>query len=85
MRNFHLPLPEETYTRLSAEAERTQIPATKLARQAVDQWLRLQSRKVRRDAITAYAVQMAGTHLDLDPALEGAAIQHLVEADKAAK
>lgn len=32
MKNFHLPLPEQTYIRLRAEAERTQIPATTLAR-----------------------------------------------------
>ena len=29
MKNFHLPLPEETYTRLRAEAERTRVSATK--------------------------------------------------------
>ena len=26
MKNFHLPLPEQTYNRLRAEAERTQVP-----------------------------------------------------------
>ena len=61
MRNFHLPLPDETYTRLRAEAERTQVPATTLAREAVDWWLRQQARKARQDAISAYAAEMAGT------------------------
>jgi len=34
MKNFHLPLPEQTYTGLRAEAERTGVPATTLAREA---------------------------------------------------
>jgi len=36
MKNFHLPLPEHAYTRLRAEAERTQMPATALAREAIE-------------------------------------------------
>jgi predicted transcriptional regulator len=82
MKNFHLPLPEETYTRLRAEAERTQVPATTLARQAVDEWLRQQSRKARQDAIAAYAKEMAGTGLDLDIDLESAGIEHLVKTGR---
>ena len=82
MRNFHLPLPEQTYIRLRAEAERTQIPATTLAREAVDGWLRQQSRKARLDAIAAYATEMAGTQLDLDADLESAGIEHLVKTGK---
>ena len=79
MKNFHLPLPDETYSHLRAEAERMQVPATTLAREAVDVWLRQQFRKARRDAIEAYATEMAGTHLDLDSDLESAAIEHLCE------
>jgi hypothetical protein len=82
MKNFHLPLPEQTYTRLRAEAERTQVPATALAREAIDWWLRDQSRKARHDAIAAYAAEVAGTNLDLDPELESAGIEHLVETGK---
>jgi hypothetical protein len=79
MRNFHLPLPEPTYTLLRAEAERTQVPATTLAREAIDSWLRSQARKTRHDAIAAYAVEIAGTDLDLDPDFESAGIDHLVK------
>jgi hypothetical protein len=85
MKNFHLPLPEQTYIRLRAEAERTQVPATTLAREAVDSWLRQQSRKARQDAIAAYAQQMAGTPLDIDPDLESAGIEHLVTSDRSSK
>lgn len=82
MKNFHLPLPEQTYSRLRAEAERTQVPATALAREAIDCWLRQQLRKARHDAIAAYAAEMAGTHLDLDPDLESAGIEHLAKTSK---
>lgn len=39
MKNFHVPLLEQTYANLRAEAERMQVPATTLARDAVD-WRR---------------------------------------------
>ena len=85
MKNFHLPLPDQTYAGLRAEAERTGVPATTLARDAVDLWLRQQYRKARHEAITAYAAKMAGTHLDLDADLESAGIERLVNTGKAAK
>ena len=79
MKNFHLPLPDPTYTLLRAEADRTQVPATTLAREAIDAWLKSQARKARHDAIAAYAAEMAGTELDLDHDLESAGIEHLVK------
>lgn len=85
MKNFHLPLPEQTYTRLRAEAERTQVPATSLAREAIDWWLRQNMRRARHEAIAAYAAQVAGTKLDLDPDLESAGIDHLVKTGKGPK
>ena len=85
MRNFHLPLPEQTYANLRAEAERTQVPATTLAREAVDWWLKQRFRKARHDAIAAYAAKMAGTPLDLDKDLESAGIEHLLQTGKATK
>ena len=85
MKNFHLPLPDQTYARLKTEAERMQVPATTLAREAVDGWLRQQFRKARKDAIAAYAAEMAGTHLDLDSDLESAAIEHFLKAGKATR
>jgi hypothetical protein len=85
MKNFHLPLPEQTYSRLRAEAERAQVPATALAREAIDWWLRQQLRKARHDQIASYAAEMAGTHLDLDPDLEAAGIEHLVKTGKTRK
>ena len=85
MRNFHLPLPEQTYSHLRAEAERAQVPATALAREAIDWWLRQQLRKARHDQIAAYAAEMAGTEFDLEPDLEAAGIEHLMKTGKTTK
>ena len=85
MKNFHLPLPDQTYTGLRAEAERTGVPATTLAREAVDCWLRQQRRRARHDAIAVFAAEMAGTHLDLDADLESAGIEHVVKTGKATR
>jgi hypothetical protein len=79
MKNFHVPLPDETYEHLRAAAKRLKIPATALAREAIDFWLRQQLRKARHDAITAYAAEMAGTALDLDANLETAGIGKLMK------
>ena len=70
MKNFHLPLPEKTYDHLRAEAERAQVPATVVAREAIDSWLRQQLRKQRHADIKSYASEMAGANSDLDPELE---------------
>jgi len=85
MKNFHVPLPEETYARLRTAAERSQVPATALAREAIDFWLRQELRKARHHAIAAFAADRAGTSLDLDDELEAAGIEHLVATGKASK
>ena len=85
MKNFHLPLPERTYAELRTHAERMQVPATSLAREAIDLWLRQQLRKARHEAIASYAAEMAGSNLDLDPELESAGIEQLIETSKSAK
>ena len=85
MKNFHVPLPDETYEHLRTASERSKVPATALAREAIDSWLRQQLRKERRDAIAAYAAEMAGTDLDLDADLEAAGIEHLVKTGKKSK
>lgn len=85
MRNFHLPLPERTYALLRAEAERARLPATTLAREAIDAWLKDQMRKARHNAIAEYAAEMAGTDLDLDHELESAGIEQLIKTHRERK
>lgn len=85
MKNFHLPLPEQTYSLLRAEAERAQVPATTLAREAIDLWLREQRRKARHEEIAAYAADVAGSPSDLDPEFERAGVEYLLKTTKARK
>jgi hypothetical protein len=40
MKNLHVPLPGDLYTELREEAQRTKRPATKLAREAIELWLK---------------------------------------------
>jgi predicted DNA-binding protein len=85
MKNFHVPLPDETYDRLRIASEHSKVPATALAREAIEFWLGQQLRKARHDAIAAFAAEAAGTALDLDDELEAAGIEHLVKTSKASK
>ena len=82
MKNFHLPLPEQTYTELRAEAERAQLPTTTIAREAISDWLRARRKTSRRKAVTEYANHMAGTPFDLDPTLESATIEELIRTSR---
>jgi hypothetical protein len=82
MKNFHLPLPEQTWSGLRAEAERVQMPATALAREAIDWWLHERAKKAKHDQIAAWAAEMAGTDLDLDPDLQAAGIEELLKGRK---
>jgi predicted transcriptional regulator len=79
VRNFHLPLPDGLYRRLREAAERTNQPATTLARHAIDTWLRQHRRAMVREAIAEYAAQVAGTPDDLDKDLEAASLESWLE------
>lgn len=78
VRNFHLPLSDALYDRLSREAARRGRPATAVARAAIAEWLRAQERAALHREIAAYAAEMAGTEADLDPALESASVEYLL-------
>jgi len=85
MKNFHVPLPDETYDRLRIAAARSKVPATALAREAIDFRLRQEMRRARHDAIAVFAADAAGASVDLDEDLEAAGIDHLLRTSKATK
>ena len=85
MKNFRVPLPDDTYERLRSAAERWKLPATAIAREAIDLWLRQQLRKARHEAIAAYAAEAAGTAVDLDVHLEAAGLEHLTTTGRESK
>jgi predicted transcriptional regulator len=70
MKNFHLPLPTAIHEALRREAAELRRPATALAREAIEGWLRERRRAVVRESIATYAAQHAGSVVDLDPVLE---------------
>jgi predicted transcriptional regulator len=75
VKNFHLPLPEDVYALLREEAAALGRPATVIAREAIEAWLRERRRASVREGIAAYAARHAGTTADLDPALEAASLE----------
>jgi hypothetical protein len=80
-RNFHLPLSEELYELLREESERSQRPATAIARDAIESWLRERRRSELYDAIADYAARHAGSDVDLMPDLEAAGVEHLLQEE----
>ena len=82
MRNFHVPLSEELYKQLRAEAERSQQAATALARDAIAWWLQQRQKAALDESIRAYVAQGAGTPADVDQALEAASVDHLLDAEE---
>ena len=81
MKNFHLPRPNQVYDELKSEAHRSRMPATSMARLAIQSWLAARKKTARKQAIAAYAAGMAGTAFDLDWALEAATVDLLIESE----
>ena len=79
--NMHVPLPTDIHARLKAEAKRSGQPTTALVREAIEAWLAEREKEALHDAIAGYARAAAGTAADLDPELENAAVEHLLEGD----
>jgi len=67
---------------LRTEAERSGRPATEIARDAIRLFLRIRRRQALHEEIAAYAQRVAGTPADLDPELEGSALEDLVSLDE---
>lgn len=82
LRNFHVPLSEELYKQLRAEADRSQQSATALARYAIAWWLQQRQKAALDESIRVYAAQSAGTPADLDQELEAASVDHLLDEEE---
>lgn len=79
LRNIHVPLPDEIYFELRAEAERLKQPATLLVRMAIEAWLEQRRAAILHKEIAAYAARHSGTSFDLDEDLEVAGLERLNE------
>jgi hypothetical protein len=78
-KNFHLPLPEALYDELRAAAREVDQPATRFAQELMRAGLHEWRRARRRQQIVAYAHQVADSSEDLEPELEAAGIDSLIE------
>jgi predicted transcriptional regulator len=76
-KNFHVPLPDDVYEALREEAAALKRPATTVARDAIEAWLRERRKTAVHEAVAAYAARHGGTTVDLDPALEKASLEVL--------
>ncbi len=79
--NFHVPLPKVLYERLREEATRSKQPATALAREAIDSWLKQKERELLAEQLSLYVEQHAGSEYDLDEEFEEAAVEHLLSEE----
>ena len=77
VKKLSLPLPEDMHSELFDESRRTGVPATKLARAAIEDWLRRRKRERRREEIRRFATRHAGGEYDLNPVFESAAAEEL--------
>ncbi len=80
-RNFHVPLSEELYDELREEAQRSDQPATELAREAIDHWLARRKKQALHEAVASYASKWARTDVDLDPEFEAASSELLADEE----
>jgi predicted transcriptional regulator len=78
MRHLNVPLDDDLYQRLRAEAERTGRPATRVVREAIVRLLEEARREAIHEGIVTYAAAVAGSRDDLDPDLEETARAELL-------
>ena len=79
---MHVPLPTDIYARLRAESERSGQHPTVLVKEAIEAWLTEREKEALHDTIVGYARLAVGTPADLDPKLESAAVDFLLDGER---
>jgi hypothetical protein len=77
LKKLNLPLPLEMHEALFTESQELGIPATRVVRSLLEEWLRDRRRTRRREEVRRFAMESAGTELDLDPELEAATTEEI--------
>jgi predicted transcriptional regulator len=80
-RNLHVPLTDDLYARLHAEARRSGEAATQVAREAISTFLSQRERAAIDAEVEAFARRWAGTGVDLDPEIERLGVESLLALD----
>jgi hypothetical protein len=76
-KKLNLPLPQEMHEAIFAESHELGVPATRLVRSVLEDWLRERHRARRRAEVRRFAMEYGGSELDLDLELEAAATAEL--------
>jgi hypothetical protein len=74
-KNIHVPLPHALHEGLREQAERLGLPATTLARTAIEEWVSKAKKAQVEEELRRYVAAMAGTESDLDEAFEVAGVE----------
>ncbi len=77
IKKLNLPLPQEMHEAIFAESHEMGVPATRLVRSVLEDWLRERRRARRRAEVRRFAMEHGGSELDLEPELEAAATAEL--------
>ena len=76
-KNFHLPLPAALYASLREAAARAGTPATGLAREAIENWLKEDKRRLQRAELAEFVAANAGTDWDVDGQWEQSGVESM--------
>ena len=76
-KNFHLPLPATLYASLREAAARAGTPATGLAREAIENWLKEDQRRLQRAELADFVDANAGTAGDVDAEWEQSGVESM--------
>lgn len=82
VKNLHVPLSVDVHGALKDAAARTGKSATALAREAIERYLRELKKQAVDAAVEAWAREMAGSEMDLDPMLGDAGLEFLRESSE---
>ena len=76
-KKLQLLLPVEMHEALFAESRERGVPATRLVRSVLEEWLQERRSSRRREEIRQFAQACAGTELDIVSSLEASATEDL--------
>lgn len=81
VKKLNLPMPLELHEALFKESRSLGVPATRIVRSALEDWLAKRRRARLEDEIYRYATTHGGSEADFDPQLEQAATEELLRLD----
>ena len=81
VKKLNLPMPPELHEALFEESRSLGVPATRIVRSALEDWLAKRRQARLEEEIYRFATTYGGTEIDLDPQLEQAATEELLRLD----